>query len=57
MCIFLVYLDVVAINKWVGIVYALTPLPAFSWHYVLCPCFIPPGKGNSKNQVTGEEYD
>lgn len=57
MYIFLVYLDVIVINKQVGIVYALTPLTAFSWHCVLCLCFIPPGKGNCRNRGTGDKND
>ena len=57
MYIFPLYLDVIAINKQVGIVYALTPSTAFSWHCVLCPCFISPGKGNCRNQGTGDEND
>lgn len=45
-------LDVVAIHKQLSIVHALTPLATFHCHYMLCPCFILPGKGNCRNLVT-----
>lgn len=42
-------------DKQLGIVYVHTPLTDFSCDYVLCPYFIPPGKGNCKNWGTGDE--
>lgn len=53
--IFLVYLDVTAMDKHLGIVYVLTSLTDLSCNCVLCPCFTPPGKGNCKNQGNGDE--